>query len=161
MDYLVLLSLPCINPKADPGRANGSPIASFLRFDSLELGLGLLEDPPPKNPPLNDVIRPLVNPSRLDCRKLAKALSRYPNVFADKSKCICRDIEMYLPINRNVFAEISKKYLPINQNVFADKPKCNLRDIKNVFVEISKRVARYFKKKVIKIELFFFCASNR
>ena len=47
-------------------------MASFRRLDSLELGLGFEDEP--KNPPLNEVIRPLVKPSRLDCRKLAKAL---------------------------------------------------------------------------------------
>ncbi len=50
-----------------------SPKVSFLKLDSLELGLGLLDDPP-NSPPLNEVPRPLVKPSRLDCRKLAKAL---------------------------------------------------------------------------------------
>ena len=70
------VSLPCINPNADPGLSLESPIiVSFLRLDSLELGLGLLEDEAPKKPPLNEVTRPLVSPSRLDCRKFAKALS--------------------------------------------------------------------------------------
>ena len=53
-------------------------MASFRRLDSLELGLGF-EVEPPKNPPLNDVIRPLVRPSRLDWRKLAKALQERGN----------------------------------------------------------------------------------
>ncbi len=70
------VALPCINPNADPGLSLESPIiANFLRLDSLELGLGLLEDEAPKKPPLKEVTRPLVSPSRLDCRKLANALS--------------------------------------------------------------------------------------
>jgi hypothetical protein len=47
-------------------------MASFRRLDSLELGLGFEDDP--KRPPLNEVILPLVRPSRLDWRKLAKDL---------------------------------------------------------------------------------------
>ena len=57
---------PCSKPNADPGRVDISPIASFRRLVSLELGLGL-EKPPVENA---DVPRP-VSPSRLDCLKLA------------------------------------------------------------------------------------------
>ena len=59
--------LPCKSPKADPGLAMASPAANFLKLVSLELGRGLDADekvPPP---------RP-VNPSKLDCLVLAKAL---------------------------------------------------------------------------------------
>lgn len=61
--------LPCKSPKADPGLAIPSPAANFLKLVSLELGRGLDADekaPPP---------RP-VNPSKLDCLVLAKALRK-------------------------------------------------------------------------------------
>ena len=60
---------PCSKPNADPGRFDISPMASFRRFVSLELGLGLVKAPVENA----DVPRP-VSPSRLDCLKLAYAL---------------------------------------------------------------------------------------
>ena len=68
------LLLPCKSPKADPGLAIPSPAANFLKLVSLELGRGLDADekaPPP---------RP-VNPSKLDCLVLAKALKIYKVVL--------------------------------------------------------------------------------
>ena len=66
--YLVQYK-PCSKPNADPGRFDISPMASFRRFVSLELGLGLVKAPVENA----DVPRP-VSPSRLDCLKLAYAL---------------------------------------------------------------------------------------
>ena len=66
--YLVQYK-PCSKPNADPGRFDISPMASFRRLVSLELGLGLVKAPVENA----DVPRP-VSPSRLDCLKLAYAL---------------------------------------------------------------------------------------